>query len=84
MLYSLRYNGFRYYTKAKRFSASMEILKNKMEEMTAGAYLISIAEVANSAHQIGTGALLIINNCTLGLFLENDGKYQFENVKKNT
>ena len=52
--------------------------------MTAGAYLISIAEVANSVHQIGTGALLIINNCTLGLFLENDGKYQFENVKKNT
>lgn len=36
-------------------------LENKMGEITAGAYLLSIVESRNSVQQIGAGALLFVN-----------------------
>ena len=38
------------------FSVNVEFLGNKIGEITAGAYLLSTAEIVNSVLQIGTGA----------------------------
>ena len=54
-----------------------------MGEITAGAYLLSIAEIVNSARQIGTGALLIVNNYILGLIWGNDSIYLFDSHSKD-
>ena len=45
----------------------MQFLENKTGEITAGVYLLSIAEIVNSVQDIETGALLIVNNYILGL-----------------
>lgn len=50
----------------------MEFLKSKTREITAGEYVLSIAEIANSVQQIGTGAVLIGNNYIPGLILGTD------------
>ena len=39
-----------------------EFLNNRTGEITVGAYLVSITEIVSDCQQIGTGALLIINN----------------------
>ena len=44
-----------------------EVLENKTGEITAGVYLLSIAEIVKGVQEIGTGVLLIINNDILGL-----------------
>ena len=44
---------------------------NRTREVTAGAYLVSITKIVIDCQQIGTGALLIINNYILGLLWEN-------------
>ena len=36
-------------------------------EINTGAYLLSIAEIVNTVQQIGTGALLIVNNYVLAI-----------------
>ena len=46
---------------------NVKLLENKTGEITAEAYLLSIAEIVNSAQQIGTGTILIVNNYILGL-----------------
>ena len=56
----------------------MEFLESKTGEITAGAYLLSIAEVVNSVQQIVTGPLLIFNDYTLSLMWENDSIYLFD------
>ena len=43
-------------------SANVKLLQNKIGEVTAGAYLISISEIVNSVQQIGAGALFIVKN----------------------
>lgn len=50
----------------------MEFLKSKTREITAGEYVPSIAEIVNSVQQIGTGAVLIVNNYISGLILGTD------------
>ena len=57
---------------------NVEFLENKTGEITAGGYLLSIAEIINSAQQIGTGALLIVNNYILGQIWGNDSIYLFD------
>ena len=52
----------------ENFPINVELLKNKTGETTAGAYLLYIAEIANTAWQIGIGALLIVNSIQDGLF----------------
>ena len=48
-----------------------------IQEITAGAYLISISEIVNSVQKIGASALLITNNYILALILGNDSIYPF-------
>ena len=49
----------------------VEFLNIRTGELTAGAYVFSTSEIMSDCQQIGTGALLIINNYILGLLLEN-------------
>ena len=49
------------------FAVNVQFLENKIEQITAGVYLLSIVETVNSVQQIGTGALLIVNNFRLNL-----------------
>ena len=55
-----------------------EVLGNKTAEVTTGAYLLSITETVNSVWQIGTGALLIVNNYILDLIGRPDSIYLFD------
>ena len=48
-------------------SINVQFLNIRKGEITAGAYLVSITEIVSDCQQIGTGALLIINNYILGL-----------------
>ena len=52
-------------------SINVKFLNIRTGEITAGAYLLSITEIVNDCQQIGTGTLLIINNCILGLLWGN-------------
>ena len=61
----------------------MEFLENKTGETTAGAYLLSVAEIVNSVQHIGTSALLIVNNYILGLIWGNDSIYLFNSHSKD-
>ena len=45
----------------KNCQINVELLENKTGEITTGWYLLSIAEILNSARQIGIDALLIAN-----------------------
>ena len=56
---------------------NVELLQNKTGETKAGAYLLSLAEIAHSARQIGTVALLIVNNYILDLIWGIDSMYLF-------
>ena len=42
-------------------SINIEFLNDRNGEITAGAYLVSVAEMASDCQQLGTVALLIIN-----------------------
>ena len=46
---------------------NVEFLKNKTGEVTAGLYLLSIAEIKDSFGRIGSLAAVIINSDILGL-----------------
>ena len=59
-------------------SANVELLGNKTREITGGACFLSIAKIVNRIQQIGTGALLIVNNCILGLIWRIDSIYLFD------
>ena len=62
----------------------MELLENKTGEITAGAYLLSIAEILYSVQQAGTGALLIVNNYVLSLIWGNNSTiYLFDSHSKD-
>ena len=62
----------------------MELLENKTGEITAGAYLLSIAEILYSIQQAGTGALLIVNNYVLSLIWRNNSTiYLFDSHSKD-
>ena len=56
---------------------NVELLQNKTGETKAGAYLLSLAEIVHSARQIGTVALLIVNNFSLDLIWGIDSVYLF-------
>ena len=50
-------------------SINVEFLNIRTGEITAGTYVLSTAEIMCDCQQIGTEALLIINNYILGLIL---------------
>ena len=66
--------NFRYLERSRvlrrKLVYNVGFLDDKTGEITAGAYLISIAEFINGVQQIRTGALLIVNNYILGLIRE--------------
>ena len=62
---------------------NVELLENKTGEITAGAYLLSITEIVNSAQQIGTGTLLIVSNYILGLIWGTDSIYLLDSHSKD-
>ena len=52
-------------------SINVKFLNNETGEVTAGAYVVSVTEIVGNCQQIGTGALLIINNYILGFLWGN-------------
>ena len=56
----------------------MEFLEFKTEGTAAEAYLLSSVEIVNNVQQLGTGALLIVNNDILGLLWCIDSIYLFD------
>ena len=52
-------------------SINVEFLNIRTGEITAGGYVLSTSEIMSDCQQVGTGALLIINNYILGLLLGN-------------
>ena len=55
----------------KNLSINVEFLNIRTGEITARAYLVSFTEIVSDCQQIGTGAILIINNYILGLLWGN-------------
>ena len=64
----------------ENYSVNVEFLENKAGEITAGVYLISITEIANSVQQIWTDALCIVTNYILSLI---DSIYLFDSQSKD-
>ena len=52
-------------------SINVEFFNKRTGEITAGAYLVSITETVSDCQELGTRALLIINNYILGLLWGN-------------
>ena len=55
----------------------MGFLEKKTGEITAGTYLLIIVEIVNRVQQSGAGALLNVNNDSLGLIWGTDFIYLF-------
>ena len=60
-------NNYRY---LEMKNLPQEFLNNRRGEITVGTYLVYITEIVSDCQQIGSGALLIINNYIIALFLE--------------
>lgn len=62
----------------------MELLDNKIGEITAWECLLSITEIENSAQQSRAAALLIVSNYILGLIWGNvSARYVFDSYGKD-
>ena len=48
-------------------SIKVEFQENKAGEITTPEYLLSIVEIVNSVHEVGTDALLLVKNYVSGL-----------------
>ena len=58
-------------------SIKVEFQENKAGEITTPEYLLSIVEIVNSVHEVGTDALLLVKNYVLGLIWGIDYIYIF-------
>ena len=67
-----RYLGMEEFFLIESCSINVDFIENKTGEITAGTYLISIAQIKNSALQTRTGAQLTVNNFISGLIWGND------------
>ena len=67
----------------ENLSINVEFLNIITGEITAGVYLVSITEIVSDCQQIGTGALLIINNYILGLLWGNQCFFLFDSQSKD-
>ena len=54
-----------------------------MREIPARPHLLSTIKIVNSVQQIGTGVLLSVNNCILGLYWGYDSIYVFDSHSKD-
>ena len=64
-------------------SINVEFLKNRIGEITARVYLVSITEIVSDCQQIGTKVLLIINNYILGLLWGDQCFFLFDSHSKD-
>ena len=64
-------------------TVNVKFLENKIGEITAGEYFLSITEIVNSVDQIWTAALPIVNNYMLGLIWRTDSPYLFDSHNKD-
>ena len=62
---------------------NIHFLNIRPGEVTAGAYLVSITDIVNDCQQIGTGALLIVNNYILGTLWGNQCFITFDSHSKD-
>ena len=62
---------------------NIHFLNIRPGEVTAGAYLVSITDIVNDCQQIGTGALLIVNNYILGTLWGNQCFITFKSHSKD-
>ena len=67
----------------ENLSLNVNLLNNRMGEITAGLYIVSITEIVSDCQQIGTGAPLIINNHILGLLWRNQCFFLFDYYGKD-
>ena len=58
-------------------SIKVEFQENKAGEITTPEYLLSIVEIVNSVHEVGTDALFLVKNYVLGLIWGIDYIYLF-------
>ena len=58
-------------------SIKVEFQENEAGEITTREYLLSIVEIADSVHEVGTDALLLVKNYVLGLIWGIDYLYIF-------
>ena len=58
-------------------SIKVEFQENKAGEITTREYLLSIVEIVNSVHEVGTDALFLVKNYVLGLIWGIDYIYLF-------
>ena len=61
---------------------NVDFLENRTRSITAGEYLESINEIISSCKQVGSGALLIVNNYFLGFYL-NQFFYLFDSYNES-
>ena len=64
-------------------AVNVQFLEIKMGEITTGVYLLSIVDIIYNVQQIGTGALLIVNDYILDLIWGNYSIYLFDSHSKN-
>ena len=64
-------------------SIDAEFLNNRIGQITAGEYFVSITEIVSDCQQIGAGAQLIINNYILGLLWGNQCFFLFHSHSKD-
>ena len=62
---------------------NVEFVNNKTEEITAGLYLVSVTEIVSDCQQLGTGALLIINDHILGILWGNQHFFLYDSHSKD-
>ena len=67
----------------ENLSINVEFLNNRTGEITAGTYLVSITENVNDCQEIGTRALLIINNYILSLLWGNQCFFLLDSYSKD-
>lgn len=61
----------------------IDFLENRTGKITVGAYLVYLIEIVSSCQQARSGALLIFNNCDLGLPWGSQCFYMFDSHSKH-
>ena len=67
----------------ENLSINVEFVNNKTEEITAGSYLVSVTGIVSDCQQLGTGALLIINDHILGILWGNQCFFLYDSHSKD-
>ena len=63
--------------------ARIELLENKIGELTLNTYLISLTEIVSCNYNTGNGALLFVDGYVLGIIWEKQCFYLFDSHSKD-